>query len=115
MRAMRKAGVLYAVVPPSTKTKDSDGSPAFHSITSGGKNTGAAVLARTIFHWGMHRLQSGRSGPLYFAQGLLLIGHAESVVALRVTTTSRLLRNSGFRLSGSLKDSLSFFSSAPLS
>ena len=76
---------------------------------------GAAVLARTIFHCGTFRLQSGRVRSLYFAQGLLLMGHAESVVALRVTTTRRQRRCSGRKSSGSWKNSRSFRSSGPLS
>src|SRR5215217_4587098 len=97
MRNSRNAGLLYGVVPPSTKTKDFSGSSGSHETTSGGKNTGAALLARTICHSGMFRLQSGRDRSLYVANGLELIGQAESVVALRVTTTSRQRRCSGLR------------------
>src|SRR5437660_484074 len=58
---------------------------------------GAAVLARTSCQSGIQRLQSGRDGPLYFANGLLLMGHGESVETLRVTTSRRHLRLSGKR------------------
>src|SRR5215208_1656166 len=113
MRNSRNAGLLYGVVPPSTKTKDFSGLFGSHSTTSGGKNTGAAVLARTSFQSGMSRLQSARSGSLYLANGLELIGHAESVVALRVTTTSTQRRCSGRRVVSSSKVALSVLASPP--
>src|SRR5215831_10157401 len=56
---------------------------------------GAAVLARTSCQSGIQRLQSPRCGRLYWAKGLLLIGHGESVVTLRDTTSKRHLRYSG--------------------
>jgi hypothetical protein len=93
----RNAGLLYAVVPPSTNTNDFVSSFLSHGITSGGKNTGAAVLARTSFHSSILRLQSARSGSLYLAAGLEEIGQAESVVAFRVTTVSRQRRLFGLR------------------
>jgi hypothetical protein len=112
IRNRRKEGLLYTVVPPSTNTNDFSGSFGSQWITSGGKNTGAAVLARTICHSGMRRLQSGRSGSLYLAKGLLLIGQAESVVVFRVTTTRRQARASGLR-SVSLPNVVCSFSTRP--
>src|ERR1700729_3409814 len=67
-------------------------------MTSAGKYTGAAVLARTSFHNGIFRLQSVRSGSLYFASGLLLTGHAESVVTFFVTTNRMHFKSSGSRV-----------------
>ena len=46
----------------------------------------------------MRRLQSLRPGSLYFANGLELIGHGESVVRLRVTTRRRQRNRSLVRL-----------------
>src|SRR5215475_1504109 len=112
---MTNAGQLYAVVPPSTNTNDFFSSLGSQAILSGGKYTGAAVLARTIFHCGILRLQSGRVGSLYFAQGLLLSGHAESVVAFRVTMTSRVSRFAGDRSCGSWNTSRSWSSRGPFS
>src|SRR6185503_4229564 len=89
MRAIRKAGLLYGVRPPSSKRKAFDGSFSSHWTTSGGKNTGAAVLARTSCQSGILVFRSGRAGELYLAMGLLLMGQGESVVTLRVTTSSK--------------------------
>src|ERR1044072_9785036 len=89
MRAIRKAGLLYGVSPPSSKRKAFDGSSGSHCTTSGGKNTGAAVLARTSCQSGICVFRSARSGALYFAYGLVLMGQGESVVTLRVTTSNR--------------------------
>ncbi len=86
IRYNKNAGLLYGVIPPSTKTVAFEGSLAFQDITPAGKYTGAAVLARTSFHNGIFRLQSIRVGALYFASGLLLTGHTESVVTFFVTT-----------------------------
>src|SRR5450755_1317597 len=57
-------------------------------ITSGGKKTGAAVLARTSCQSGRFRLQSFWSRRLNFAFGLFEMGHGESVDALRITISS---------------------------
>src|SRR6476660_6721337 len=97
MRKSRNAGLLYGVVPPSTKANAFSSSFGSHLMISGGKKTGAAVLARTSCQSGIRRLQSERPGSLYLADGLLLIGHAESVVAFRVTTTRRQARLAGAR------------------
>src|SRR5258708_39756715 len=75
-----------------------EGSAAFQEIIFAVKYTGAAVLARTIFHNGIRRLQSIRAGALYFASGLLLTGHAESVVTFFVTTNRRHFKFSGSRV-----------------
>src|ERR1039457_423282 len=107
MRNSRNAGLLYGVMPPSTNTNVLLGSVLSHCSISGGKYTGAAELARTSCQRGIRRLQSGRPGSLYFASGLLPIGHGESVVTLRVTTRSRHFRLSGDR-SASVKTSRSF-------
>jgi hypothetical protein len=56
--------------------------------TSGGKKVGAAVLARTSCHSGRRKLLSFRPVWLYFANGLLLIGQGESVLAFRITIIS---------------------------
>ena len=61
-------------------------SPKF--TTSGGKNVGAAVLARTSCQSGKFRLQSPRVNWLYLAPGLFVSGQGESVVALRITIIS---------------------------
>src|SRR5450759_3660219 len=58
---------------------------------------GAAVLARMSCQSGMRRLQSSRSRSLYLANGLLLMGHGESVVMLRVTMRSNDSRFLGRR------------------
>src|ERR1043166_985199 len=50
---------------------------------------GGAVLARSSFPSGMLRWQAGRLLALFLAWGFVLIGQGESVVALRVTTSSR--------------------------
>ena len=47
------------------------------------------MLARSSCQSGILKLQSGRLGLLYFASGLLLIGHGESVVTFFVTTRRR--------------------------
>src|SRR6478752_4386540 len=60
-----------------------------HMITSGGKYVGAAVLARTSCHNGSFVLQAGCAGSLYLANGLLESGQGESVVALRITRSSK--------------------------
>src|SRR5437868_5425255 len=80
-----KAELLYIVTPPSTKMKSWS-----MWITSGGKYVGAAVLARTSCQTGNFRLQPGRVRSLYFAAGLLVNGHGESVVALRSTIMSNV-------------------------
>src|SRR5947209_202545 len=87
MRKRRKAGLLYIVTPPSTNTKRC----APTSTISGGKYVGAAVLARTNCQSGRSALQSGRPRALYFAKGLLLIGHGESVVTFRITMSRSVL------------------------
>src|SRR5215203_4530421 len=97
MRHSKNAGLLYEVKPPSTNLKIFVGSLGSHCRTSGAKKTGAAVLARTSCQSGILRLLSSRERSLYFARGLLLIGQGESVVTLRVTTSSRHLRFSGSR------------------
>src|SRR5688572_22295280 len=74
------------VTPPSTKIK----SLRPTVTTSGGKKTGAAVLARTNCHNGKFRLQSFRARSLYLANGLFEIGHGESVVALRIIIINTL-------------------------
>src|SRR5918995_6697883 len=109
MRDSKNAGLLYGVKPPSTTLKVFVGSFRSHLRTSGEKKTGAAVLARTSCQSGILRLQSGRDSSLYFASGLLLIGQGESVVTLRVTTSSRHSRFSGMRFVCSPKV---FFSSS---
>ena len=114
MRYIRKAGLLYAVVPPSTNTNVFFGSFASSEMTSGWKYTGAAVLARTICQRGRSRLQSGRALSLYFAQGLLEMGQAESVVAFRVTARNRDRRCCGSSVVVSPKVSWSFRCSGPL-
>ena len=87
MRKSTKAGLLYGVTPPSTKRK-----VFFPSFTvSGGKYTGAAVLARTSCHRGSRRLESSRARSLYFAPGLFDTGQGESVVAFRITTISSVV------------------------
>src|SRR5262249_57275813 len=73
------------VTPPSTKMKDLPP----HVMTSGGKYVGAAVLARTSCHNGSFVLHAGCAGSLYFANGLVQSGHSESVVAFRITRSSR--------------------------
>src|ERR1044071_5339877 len=114
MRASRKAGLLYGVKPPSSNRKAFVGSFGSHCTTSGGKKTGAAVLARTSCQSGICEFRSGRSGALYFANGLLLIGHGESVVTLRVTTNSRHLSESDSSVVFAPKTSLSFSVSGSL-
>src|ERR1044072_6796474 len=89
MRAIRNAGLFEGVRPPSSKRNALEGSFSSHCTTSGGKNTGAAVLARTSCQSGIWLFRSGRLGSLYFALGLLLMGHGESVVTLRVTTSNK--------------------------
>src|ERR1700722_12493021 len=108
MRWSQKAGLLYGVTAPSTNTKVLDSSAGSHCRTSGGKNTGAAVLARTSCQRGILRLQSFRCGSLYFASGLLLIGHGESVVTFLVTASRRHLRLSGSRVVSPPKTSCSW-------
>src|SRR5574340_493661 len=98
MRKRRKAGLLCGVTPPSTKTKVLPGSVLLHWRTSGGKKTGAAVLARTSCQRGIWRLQSSREGSLYVASGLELMGQGESVVTFLVTTSRRQFRLSGSRV-----------------
>src|SRR5882672_551463 len=95
MRAIRNAGLLYEVVPPSTNTNALLASFGSQGITSGLKYTGAAVLARTSCHSLICRLESASARSLYFAKGFELTGHAESVVALRVTTSSSVCRYFG--------------------
>src|SRR5262249_4458123 len=73
------------VTPPSTKMNDLPP----HVMTSGGKYVGAAVLARTSCHNGSFVLHAGCAGSLYLANGLLQSGHGESVVAFRITRSSR--------------------------
>src|SRR5215475_2221038 len=85
IRNIWNAGLLYMVTPPSTKMNGL--SP--HMMTSGGKYVGAAVLARTSCHSARFVLQAGWPGSLYLANGLLEIGHGESVVALRMTSSRR--------------------------
>src|SRR5690242_18472410 len=65
MRYNRNAGLLYGVTPPSTKTNVPEGFEGFHCRVSGGKYTGAAVLARTSCQSGIFRLQSWRARSLY--------------------------------------------------
>src|SRR5436305_3590205 len=95
---MRKAGLLYGVAAPWTKTKVFEGSLGSHGRTSGGKKIGAAVLARTSCQRGICKLQSLRSRWLYLASGLLETGQGESVVTLRVTARKRQQRSSGARV-----------------
>ena len=52
---------------PRTRTTSTRSSGS-HSITSGGKNTGAAVLARTSFQSGILRLQSGALGVVVLGE-----------------------------------------------
>src|SRR5438045_2018737 len=78
-------------MPPSTKTRTSFGRFELRLTTSGGKNTGAAVLARTSCHSGNRKLQSSRFSSLYLAKGFVLTGQGESVVTFLVTTSSRHL------------------------
>src|SRR5262249_4117571 len=73
------------VTPPSTKMKDLPP----HVMTSGGKYVGAAVLARTSCPNGCFVLHAGCAGSLYLANGLLQSGQGESVVAFRITRSSR--------------------------
>src|SRR6185295_19720040 len=114
MRAIRNAGLLYGVRPPSSKRNAFAGSFGSHCTTSGGKNTGAAVLARTSCQSGICVLRSGRSGALYFAYGLVLMGHGESVETLRVTTSNRHLSLSESSIVSAPKTSLSFSVSGTL-
>src|ERR1044072_1330177 len=114
MRAIRNAGLLYGVRPPSSNMKALEGSFGSHCTTSGGKNTGAALLARTGCQRGIFLLSSGRSGALYFAYGLLLMGHGESVVTLRVTTSNKHLSLSELSVVSAPKTSLSFSVSGSL-
>src|SRR5215472_8136101 len=85
IRNIWNVGLLYVVIPPSTKM---NGLPP-HMMTSGGKYVGAAVLARTSCHSGSFVLHAGCAGSLYLANGLLESGQGESVVAFRITRSSR--------------------------
>lgn len=85
------AGLLNGVMPPSTNTLRCLGF-GLRRTSSAGKKVGAAVLARITCQTGVLLLSSSRVGSLYFAAGLELSGHGESVSELWSTARSSVLR-----------------------
>src|SRR5688500_5341703 len=90
MTNWRKAGLLYGVTPPSWNRNVWLPNVA----VSGGKNVGAAVLARTTCQSGRSRLQSGRDRSLYLPFEQFESGHGESVDAFCRTQRSSVRKRS---------------------
>ena len=86
MRYCSKAGLFYAVVPPSTNTNCFAGSSLSQAIVSGGKYTGAAVLCVIVAWFAILLTGNFPRGLFDFVVGVLRWGLRVSAYAFLLTT-----------------------------